>query len=120
MNLPQRIILALGTIIIAGMVLFPPCLYIYTEPASSSSQLDGFSRGFHGEEHGERPAGYRFLFSQPVPPSDGKQLEAIFRHPVAPWWVIMRIDVRQLGVQLGGVLAVTMLLALLLKSRKSL
>lgn len=100
------------------MTLFPPWLYLYTEPAWSGSQLDKFSSGFHGEEHGERPAGYHFLFSGPAPPSDVKQLEAIFRHPVAPWWVMMRIDVRQFGVQLGGALTVTMLLALLLKRAK--
>ena len=113
----QRIVLIAGLFIILGMALFPPWLYTYTEPASSGSQFDKFS-SFHGEEHGERPAGYYFLFGEPVPPSDVKQLEAIFRHPVAPWWVIMRIDVRQLGVQFGGALAAILILALLLKPRQ--
>jgi hypothetical protein len=118
-NFPQRIVLALGAIIIAGMVLFPPWLFIYTEPAWQSNPLDKFGSGGHGEQRIERPAGYQFLFGPHLPPSDHNQLGAIFGLPAAPpWWVIMQIDVRQLGVQLGGVLVVTTLLTLLLKSRK--
>lgn len=110
--------LALGAIIIAGMVLFPPWLFIYTEPASQGSPLDRFSSS-HGEQRIERPAGYRFLFGQHVPPNDVKELGAIFGLGSAPpMLVIMQIDVRQLGVQLGGALIITALLTILLKSRK--
>lgn len=72
-----------------------------------------------GEQRIERPAGYRFLFGQHVPPSDVKELGAIFGlGPVPPMLVIIQIDIRQLGVQIGGALIITALLTVLLKSRK--
>lgn len=118
MNLPQRIVLALGTIIVAGMVLVPPWLFIYTEPAGQGSQE--FGGASHGELRIERPAGYRLLFGQHVPPSDPKQLGAIFGLPGAPLrWVIMQIDVWRLGVQLSGALAITTLVTVLFKSKKA-
>ncbi len=98
------------------MVLFPPWLFIYTEPAGQGSQE--FGGASHGELRIERPAGYRFLFGHHVPPSDPKQLGAIFGLPGAPLrWVIMQIDVQRLGVQLGGLIAITVLLTFLLKTR---
>ncbi len=100
------------------MVLFPPWLFVYTEPASQGSRE--FGGASQGETRIERPAGYRFLFGQHVPPSDPKQLGAIFGLPGAPpRWVIMQIDVWRLGVQLCGLMAITLLLTVLLKTRSN-
>ena len=113
MNLPQRVVLALGTIIIAGMVLFPPWLFVFDPPQFAAE-------AFHKTT---RPAGYHLLFSPHVP-EDQTELVRIFSLP--PKWYLLHnlnyfsvvIDTDRLLVQLGGALAITVLLAFLLKSRK--
>lgn len=113
MNLPQRIVLAFGAIIIAGMVLFPPWLFIFDPPQY-------VAEAFHKTE---RPAGYHLLFSPHVA-EDQTELARIFNlppkfydiHRLSHFSVV--IDTDRLMVQLGGALAITVLLTVLLKSRK--
>lgn len=113
MNLAQRIVLAAGVIIIAGMVLFPPWLFVFDPPNFAAE-------AFHKTT---RPAGYHLLFSPHVA-EDSTELARIFNLP--PKWYALHdpshfsviLDKDRLMLQLGGVLAVTVLLAFLFKSRK--
>jgi hypothetical protein len=112
-NLLQRIVLALGAIIIAGMALFPPWLFIFDPPQYAAE-------AFHKTT---RPAGYHLLFSPHVA-EDQTELARVFNLP--PKWHDLHspshfsvvIDKDRLTVQLGGVLAITVLLTFLLKSKK--
>jgi hypothetical protein len=72
-NLPQRIVLVLGAIIIAGTVLFPPWLFVFAPPGYAAE-------AFHKTS---RPAGYHLLFS-PHMAEDQTQLARIFNLP--PKW----------------------------------
>ena len=69
MNLPQRIVLAGAAIIIAGMILFPPWLFIYDPP-----------KGYLYFHKTIRPAGYHLLFAPHVA-EDQTELERIFGLP---------------------------------------
>ena len=109
MNLPQRVVFGLGTIVIAGMVLFPPWLFVYDPP-------EGYI--LHKTT---RPAGYHSLFAQNRA-LDQTVLSEFFDIPnvqqvASPRYFSMIIDRDRLGVQLGGILAITLLLTLLLKSK---
>jgi len=111
-NLPQRIVLAGAAIIIAGMILFPPWLFIYDPP-----------KDYLYVHKTIRPAGYHLLFARHVA-EDQTELARIFGLPPKDYdlqrlnWFSMVIDKDRLMIQLGGVLAITVLLVLLLKARK--
>ena len=106
----------MAAIIVAGMILFPPWLFIYDPPKMYLSVTRTI-----------RPAGYHLLFAPPVP-EDQTELERIFGLPAyskAPDYNASRlnyfsmvIDKDRLMIQVGGVLAITALLVLLLKVRK--
>jgi hypothetical protein len=108
-NLPQRIVLALGALIIAGMVLFPPWLFVF-QP-SEGGMAETFPKM-------TRPAGYHLLFSPHVV-EDQTELAHVFSLPILPLrYFSVVIDTDRLLVQLGGALTITVLLTVLLKSRK--
>lgn len=115
MNLPQRIVLALGTIAITAIVAFPSWIYVYHyEPISHGV---GFS-----PQHIERPAGYHAIWAVHVP-TDETALGNLFS--IAPLYdrldlkyFSMRLDKDRLWIQLIGVIVVTALLTLLLKDRR--
>jgi hypothetical protein len=104
-------VLALGVLIIAGMVLFPPWLLVYEPPHFAASDFNKT----------ERPAGYHLLFSPHVV-EDPTELAHVFNLPpglarrLDDFSVV--IDKDRLTVQLGGVLAITVLLAVMLGSKK--
>lgn len=90
-------------------MFFPPWLLIYDPPKS-----EDFTKTI-------RPAGYHSLFAPPVP-EDKTELERIFGLPApgaAPYdasrlyFFSIAIDKDRLMIQLGGVLAIAVLLVLL-------
>ena len=102
--------LALGTIIVAGMVLFPPWLFVFDPPPAD----DAFRKT-------TRPAGYHLLFS-PHAVEDPTELAHVFNLPPSRvrrlFDFSVVIDRDRMLVQFGGTLAITVLLVFLLKSRK--
>lgn len=59
MSLPQRIVLGIGVLVIVGMVLFPPWIFVYHyEPVVR--RLGSY------EQHIERPAGYHAIWAAHV------------------------------------------------------
>lgn len=79
-NLTQRIVLILSFLVILGMALFPPWVYVFNPAADLR---DRFVRT-------ERPAGYHFLFADHTP-QDQSQLLATFNlTPKSEWeWLLM-------------------------------
>lgn len=103
MNLPQRIVLAAGAMLIAIMALFPPWIVV-----------------FQGRIHAERFAGYSPIW-QANTPTDTNALARIFGLDVQltnPLLFSIRLDSARLAVQIGAVFLVTILLCALLKSKR--
>jgi hypothetical protein len=92
----QKIVLILGALIILGMALFPPWVYVYETPESSSGGVFVVS---HGAEHIERPAGYHLIFGQHIA-QDVSQLNTLFARDVELQFISTRIDEGRLKVQI--------------------
>jgi hypothetical protein len=120
MNLAQRIVLIVAFVVILGIALFPPWVYIYSYP--------GCCGGVIHAEHSERPAGYHLIFGQHVA-QDPTYLVALFNinteGPKAPRiperdrleFFALRIDGTRLMVQLGVAIILTAILYLALRLR---
>lgn len=67
MSMAQRIVLGVGILVALLVVLFPPWLYIYSEPGrhETDPKILGGGSSSRGAEHQERDAGYHFLLTQP-------------------------------------------------------
>jgi hypothetical protein len=99
MNSKQRTILIIGFAFIVGMMLFPPWIFVFDMPATSSGAGDFYPSKSIGHQHSERAAGYHFLFGQHVP-SDEAGLAKLFNRqpyeldvPLAQY-ILIRIDRR--------------------------
>jgi len=112
MNLAQRVVLIAGFLIVLGMALFPPWLYVYKYP---------------GLPQTERAAGYFLIFEQHVP-QDRAALAALFGLPpqddarmleeASPRFFSLQIDRTRLAVQIGTTLILVTILYLALRSAK--
>ena len=110
MNIPQRIVLVLGFLIILGMSLFPPWVFVYN---------------FLGKAHAERPAGYHFIFGQHVP-QDQTQLAALFSLDTKILGTIslslqfysMRLDGTRLFIQISATVLLVSILYFALRSKR--
>ena len=117
MNTKQRAVVIAAFVLILGMVLFPPWLFVLDVPAhreSSNGQFGGSSS--HGRELAERPAGYHLLFGQHIP-ADEPELTRLFSTDVSLRYVSMRIDRTRLEIQTGAVLLLTAILYFILRKR---
>jgi hypothetical protein len=102
-NLAQRVVLIAGFLIVLGMALFPPWLYLYRYPRLPPA---------------ERPAGYFLIFEQHAP-QDRAALAALFGTPLNeadPQFFSMEIDRTRLIVQIGATLILITILYLALRS----
>ena len=103
MNVPQRIVLFIGFLVLLVVVLFPPWLFVFKHPNLAAV---------------ERPAGYHLILGQHAP-QDRTALGQIFslkyEHTELMFFNI-RIDQTRLTVEIVGVLLVTTILCLLLRS----
>jgi hypothetical protein len=103
MNLAQRIVLLFGFIILLVTVLFPPWVFIYKHPKLAAI---------------ERPAGYHLILGQHAP-QDRTELSKLFGltyEEVSLAFVNIRIDQTRLTFEIIGILLLTALLDLLLRS----
>lgn len=108
--------LILSFLIVLGMVLFPPWIYVFDPPADLR----------HNLVKAERPAGYHLLFTDHAP-QDQRQLLTIFSLTPEPWEqpyltllvFSVRLDAGRLTVQLGAVVLMTIILYLALRSSYS-
>lgn len=115
MNKRQRGILYVAFLVLLGMVLFPPWLYVYNPPTT-----------LHGVYvRNERPGGYHLL-TRDHTPRDKTELMDIFRLDHREEWVMrfvtlqsfsMRIDGARLAVQITGTLLLASLLYLIVRPR---
>ena len=105
MNLAQRIVLSLGFVFLVTAILFPPWTYIYRFP-----QLPEV----------ERPAGYHLILGQHAPQDRSalSQLFAIEYKYSRLELFNMRIDHTRLIFEIAGVLGLTTILYLLLRSTR--
>jgi hypothetical protein len=103
MNLYQRIVLAVAAVVIAGMTLFPPWVFVFQHPERARV---------------ERFAGYYPIWRSNTPTDQGA-LASLFQVNVRLTFFSIRIDTTRLGIQIAAVLLVTILLAVLLKSRNT-
>jgi hypothetical protein len=104
-NVPQRIVLAIGFLILLIAVLFPPWVFIYKHPELAAL---------------ERPAGYHLLFGQLVP-QDRTELSKRLDLPVSqvsPLFVNISIDQTRLTFEIVGILGLTTILYFLLRSTR--
>ncbi|HXM51581.1 MAG TPA: hypothetical protein VN956_27315 [Pyrinomonadaceae bacterium] len=118
MNTAQRIVLSAAFLIILGMVLFPPWMFVYNYPGAGPIHAI----------HAERPAGHYLIFGQ-YTPQDPTQLAALFdidttafHSNVVPertrlQFFSLRIDGMRLGIQIAMAIILALLLTLILKSR---
>ena len=103
MNLAQRIVLLLGFLLLLAIVLFPPWVFIYKHPELAAI---------------ERPAGYHLILGQHAP-QDRTELSKLFGltyRDVSLAFVNIRIDQTRLTFEIVGVLLLTAILCLLLRS----
>ena len=106
MNLPQRIILTIGAVVLVIITLRPPWVYSYDAPSESVAY---------------RPAGFHWITQPPVP-DNAERLKAMFgitdyrmRMPTPLSDFSSRIDSSMLAVEVLGCLGVTGVLWLVLK-----
>jgi len=102
-------VLAVATLIMAVIFLFPPWLFVFSPPKESIYQP------------ATRAAGYHLILS-PHRVTDSATLSQIFvlgnpRIPLSVFTIV--IDRERLIVQVGGLLIITALLTVLLKDRKA-
>lgn len=107
-NLAQRIVLIISFLVILGMALFPPWIYVFNP---SAELRDRYVRL-------ERPAGYHFIFSDHSP-RDESQLLTIFNFRPTTGWeraaislhlFSVRLDTSRLQVQIVVALLLTTIL----------
>ena len=120
MNLAQQIVLIVAFLVILGIALFPPWIFVYSFPGCCGGAIHA--------EHSERPAGYHLIFGQHVP-QDRTYLVALFNINMDGWKVpalperdrleffALRIDGTLLIVQLGVAIVLTAILYLALRLR---
>ncbi len=104
-NLAQRVLLIAGFLIVLGMALFPPWLYVFKYP---------------GLPQTERAAGYFLIFEQHSP-QDRAALAALFGAPLDEAerrFFSLQIDRTRLTVQIGATLILITILYLALRSAK--
>jgi hypothetical protein len=119
LNLAQRIVLIICFIVILGMTLFPPWVYIFNPPADLR----------HRFVRVERPAGYHLLFNDHSP-QDLSQLLVLFnltpdatrvdgyeRSMMTLSVFSVQLDKNRLAVQIGAALLLTAILCLAFQSR---
>jgi hypothetical protein len=117
MSLPQKIVLGIGVLVIAGMVLFPPWIFAYRYDPSFRP------RGFNEQQEIQRPAGYHAIWESHVPsdPTALGQLFSITKTDEADRlnlrYFSMRLDKDRFWIQLVGALLLTLLLTALLKGK---
>lgn len=106
MSFLQRVSLTTGGVVILGMALFPPWLFVYRYPEIPPI---------------ERPAGYHSLFGQHVP-QDQQQVARLFGAttggPIIRF-ISLRIDITRLAVQILATILLTSLLYLATRPRKA-
>ena len=103
MNLPQRIILALGALAIAGMALFPPWLFVLQYP----------------DLRIERFAGYYPIWRSNTP-TDLRALNEMFQVSGSMGHLMfysIKVDTTRLYIQIAAVLLVTILLTILFRRK---
>jgi hypothetical protein len=104
-NVPQRIVLAIGFLVLLVAILFPPWVFIYKHPELAAL---------------ERPAGYHLLFGQDVP-QDRTELSKRLDLPVGQvslLFVNLRIDQTRLTFEIVGVLLLIAVLYFLLRTTR--
>jgi hypothetical protein len=113
MNSRQRIVLGIAVVVVAFVALFPPWIYVYhyDPPFRVRGQQ---------EQRAERPAGHHSIWSSAVPTDQTAliQLFSIQPERASLQYFSMRLDKDKLWLEIGGTLAVSALLCLLLKDRK--
>jgi hypothetical protein len=118
MSTKQRVVLIAASVVVLGMVLFPPWLFVLDMPAHRSSttrsEFGAGSSSSYGREHAERPAGYHSLFGQHVP-ADESESARLFSTDVSLRYVSMRIDRTRLEIQIGAVLLLNAILYFVLR-----
>jgi hypothetical protein len=106
MNLPQRIVLIIGSVLLLPAILFPPWIYTCKYP-----ELAGL----------ERPAGYHLIFGQHTP-QDPTTLARLFSLGEANnaqlEFFNMRIDHTRLMFEIVGVVLLTAFLYFLLRTSR--
>lgn len=113
MNIAQRAVLILSFLVILGMALFPPWIYVYNPPRDSDAV------------RAERPAGYHLIFNEHTP-QDHSQLIALFNLPTGRTsyeselgslrYFSIRIDSLRLEIQIAVTLILTAILYLAFRS----
>lgn len=105
MNLPQRIVLTIGFLVLLVVVLFPPWVFIYKHPNLAAL---------------ERPAGYHFILGQHAP-QDRTELARLFDmsyYDADLAFMNIRIDQTRLTFEIVGLLLLMSMLYLLLRSAR--
>jgi len=110
-NMAQRIVLISGFLVILGMVLFPPWIYVFSP---SAYLRDRFVRT-------ERSAGYHLLFTDHSP-RDLSELTALFSLPSDRFLDLalfsIRLDTGRLQIQIAATLILTAILYFALRPSK--
>lgn len=111
MNSMQKRIAVAGGLILSGMFLFPPWLFVYRSEKAVSARAGTFhadetALAVLRDEH-ERPAGYALTFRAPAPAAD------LHDDPAIAESVSVRLDAPRLVVQVIGtaLLILTLLIA---------
>jgi len=111
MNPAQRIVLALGTIAITAIVLFPSWIYVYHfEPRFAVYGTAG--------QRSERSAGHHAIWTAEVATNQAylARLFSISADDSRAEYFSIRLDKDRLWLELAGALVVTGLLTVVLKS----
>jgi hypothetical protein len=117
LNLAQRIVLVISFLVILGMTLFPPWIYVFNP--SVPLREAGYVRA-------ERTAGYHFMFADHSP-LDETHLLTIFSLNPKGWerpfiflhLFAVQLNSRQLGIQIAIAVLLTAILYFALKSTRS-
>lgn len=109
MNRQQRILLAIGALLILAMTLFPPWIYVYHREKLVMPPVS-FDPTFGQivKETGQRTGGYHFIFTGPkVPAPAYSEWQGESESP--------HIDKDRFAVQLIGLILIIVLLVLALR-----
>ena len=115
MNPGQRVVLILSFLVVLGMALFPPWIYVYDPPQSALRQE--FVRA-------ERPAGYHLIFGVHIPEDQTALMKLFNLRPQYGYeWEFfglqffsVRMDGTRLAIQITAALVLTATLYLALRT----
>lgn len=99
MNIVQRIDLVLGALVVAGVFLFPPWVFVLDTPETPGIARMQFPVAHRYEE---RPAGYHLIFGQHVPTDLAALNEAFQTKETTLQFFRLRLDRNLLLAEAAG------------------